>query len=502
VQLTVTDSFGLTATSSTTLTIGGPVSSFAVTPNPGVCGQVYMFDGSASTSTRPDRSIVSYTWNFGDGATASGVTASHAYTAFGSFNVTLTVTDNSGQSAGNNVPTTISPGNAPPSANPGGPYTTNAATGVTFDAFASADPNSACGDGIASYAWLVNGSIPLSGVSPSLTPAQVAALGAGTFPVQLTVTDHSGLTGSASTLLHVQVTTINTVTTLTASATALGALQPVTMTASVTSATGAAVPNGTVTFIVDGTTTAGSAPLINGVATLDSNAGGPGAHQITAQFSGNGSFAPSTSAPLTVTTAPFAASTYTVLVPWTNPQALGTPVTVSAIVLPLDTAPNPTGTVEFYDGGVLVAAAAISGGLATVSFTPPGAGTHTLSARYLGSATMAPSIAPPVQITVFSGPVPVSTQTAVTVSPNPVSLGQAVTFTATVTPATVPAGTVTFYVNGTAVGTVPVGNIGGATGARFTTATLPLGAHVVSASFGGTAGFAASSSTLALVVVR
>jgi hypothetical protein len=274
------------------------------------------------------------------------------------------------------------------------------------------------------------------------------------------------------------------------------------MTASVTSATGAAVPNGTVTFIVDGTTTAGSAPLINGVATLDSNAGGPGAHQITAQFSGNGSFAPSTSAPLTVTTAPFAASTYTVLVPWTNPQALGTPVTVSAIVLPLDTAPNPTGTVEFYDGGVLVAAAAISGGLATVSFTPPGAGTHTLSARYLGSATMAPSIAPPVQITVFSGPVPVSTQTAVTVSPNPVSLGQAVTFTATVTPATVPAGTVTFYVNGTAVGTVPVGNIGGATGARFTTATLPLGAHVVSASFGGTAGFAASSSTLALVVVR
>ncbi len=52
------------------------------------------FDGSASSDS--DGSIVSYSWNFGDGNTDSGVSVSHTYAAGGDFTVGLTVTDDGG----------------------------------------------------------------------------------------------------------------------------------------------------------------------------------------------------------------------------------------------------------------------------------------------------------------------------------------------------------------------------------------------------------------------
>lgn len=53
----------------------------------------------ASNSTDPDGSIVNYAWDFGDGATATGVTAWHTYETVGTKTVTLTVTDDGGRSA-------------------------------------------------------------------------------------------------------------------------------------------------------------------------------------------------------------------------------------------------------------------------------------------------------------------------------------------------------------------------------------------------------------------
>ncbi len=57
-------------------------------------GLTCSFDGSGSSD--PDGSITGYAWNFGDGMTGSGVTASRTYASGGSYNVTLTVTDNGG----------------------------------------------------------------------------------------------------------------------------------------------------------------------------------------------------------------------------------------------------------------------------------------------------------------------------------------------------------------------------------------------------------------------
>lgn len=51
---------------------------------------------NASGSTDPDGSITAYSWAFGDGATGTGITPSHAYATGGTRTVILTVTDNQG----------------------------------------------------------------------------------------------------------------------------------------------------------------------------------------------------------------------------------------------------------------------------------------------------------------------------------------------------------------------------------------------------------------------
>jgi PKD repeat protein len=60
-------------------------------------GAPVMFDGSGSIDS--DGSIVSFDWDFGDGNTGSGPTAQHTYADDGVYTVTLTVTDDDGQSS-------------------------------------------------------------------------------------------------------------------------------------------------------------------------------------------------------------------------------------------------------------------------------------------------------------------------------------------------------------------------------------------------------------------
>ncbi len=68
------------------------VAAFTATPNPALVGQNLTFNGSDSRD--PNGTIVSYTWDFGDSKTGSGVIATHAYAVAGVYNVSLTVVDN------------------------------------------------------------------------------------------------------------------------------------------------------------------------------------------------------------------------------------------------------------------------------------------------------------------------------------------------------------------------------------------------------------------------
>lgn len=63
---------------------------------------------SSAGSNDPDGSIVSYLWDFGDGsATSNAANPSHNYSAAGSYNVSLTVTDNEGATGVANTTATI-----------------------------------------------------------------------------------------------------------------------------------------------------------------------------------------------------------------------------------------------------------------------------------------------------------------------------------------------------------------------------------------------------------
>jgi PKD repeat protein len=70
-------------------------------PTSGYSPLLVHFDGS--TSQDPDGSITSYSWDFKDGNTAKGAVVDHLFTTSGTFEVSLTVTDDANQSSKTSV---------------------------------------------------------------------------------------------------------------------------------------------------------------------------------------------------------------------------------------------------------------------------------------------------------------------------------------------------------------------------------------------------------------
>ena len=92
VVLTVTDDDGATNSKAQQIVVGSPpnqapVAGFSVSCEVLVCS----VNGWASTDA--DGQITNYSWDFGDGGTATGVTATHAYSTAGTYPITLRVTD-------------------------------------------------------------------------------------------------------------------------------------------------------------------------------------------------------------------------------------------------------------------------------------------------------------------------------------------------------------------------------------------------------------------------
>lgn len=252
------------------------------------------------------------------------------------------------------------------------------------------------------------------------------------------------------------------------------------------------VPTGSITFL-DSTTPFGTAALDGSAyASYSTTALTVGDHPITAAYPGDFNFESSTgSLTQTVTGDPSATS----LVVSPNPAPAFTSISMTATVTtPVQTIyGRPTGSVVFTANGVTIATASLSAsGSATATVSTLGAGTYSIVATYSADVHFAASASTPVPLSVTGA----TSSLALSSSANPAALGQAVTFTARVSPAqgtSLPTGTVTFSEGATGLATITLNASGIAT---WTTSSLSLGSHSITARYSGSADFNPASDSV------
>jgi len=234
-------------------------------------------------------------------------------------------------------------------------------------------------------------------------------------------------------------------------------------------------PTGTVKFFDNGTLI-GTAPVMNGVATLPTATLPIGTDPITATYSGDGNYATANSGPLNVVVNKAAGADTVVGAP--NPASSGTPVTLTFTVAPVNGV-APTGVVTFYNGTTPIGTGTVNAsGVATLTTSSLPVGADPITAKYPGDNTYSAG-APTTTETITAV---VGTSDTLTATPNPTVFGNPVTLTyciPVVSGAVAPTGTVTFTVGGTTINTpVTIGTtpVNGCYVATTTTSSLPVGA--------------------------
>lgn len=340
---------------------------------------------------------------------------------------------------------------------------------------------------------LANGT---DGVQATLTISTLAA-GAHTLSARYAGDANYAASGSADVPLTVVAASAiaPTTTTLSSSANPSTYGMPITFTATVASSDSTApTPEGAVQFAVDGVNIGDPVEVVDGTATspvLYSPLSGD--HLVTAAFQPGAAFGPSGDS-LTQTVADAVADV--ALTSSASTSDYGQSVHFHAKVTSTATGTGvPTGSVQFrVDGKALGIATPLVDGAAdspAVSDLQPG--THTVTAVYSGDGGFLPKT---VEISqTVNG---IATTTTLASSANPSTFGQAVTFTATVTPSNSaldsPDGTVTFSDGTTVLGTAPVAMQTTTGTATLTVSSLAAGDHAVTATYSGSALFAASTS--------
>lgn len=219
-------------------------------------------------------------------------------------------------------------------------------------------------------------------------------------------------------------------------------------------------PTGTITFY-DGATVLKTVTMSGGSASYSTSSLSVGAHNITADYSGDSAWQATNSAALTQTVSP-AGATIT-LTSSASAVFLDNPITFSATVA----SPNgiPSGTVTFLDGSTAIGSAPLDAGHASLTVSSLAAGAHSITAIYGGNIDFAAvtSSALTEEIANFGLNIAAGSVTSVSVLP-----GATATYTFVVSPI----GTSTFpQVINLSATDLPTG-----AGASFSPATIPAGA--------------------------
>ena len=299
----------------------------------------------------------------------------------------------------------------------------------------------------------------------------------------------SNYSSSSSVVLTQTVNQASTATSVIASSNPGIFGQWVTFTATVAViAPGSDMPTGSVTFQFGGALTAATVPLSGDQATYATNSLSWGFAAVKAVYSGDGNNLASSSPPLTQTTLQTSLTTLTAL---SNPSVSGQSVILTATVT--GGFSTPTGTVTFLDGTSLLGTATLNtSGLATYACTglTHAGSPYTLTAVYGGDRASMGSTSAPLTQTVNQS----SSNIVLTSWGTSSALNQPVVFTATVAvnpPGQgMPTGTVTLLDGTTPLGTALLS--GGK--ASLTASSMALGGQPLTASYGGDANTAGSTS--------
>jgi len=187
VELTATDDNGDTDTTTVTVQVNAPVPPVAVanaTPDGTKAPLGVLFSSAGSIDN--DGSILGYSWDFDDGsALSTSVNPSHLFTAAGTFEVTLTVTDDDFLTTSATLTVVVGPPNVPPvAAGSATPAVGKPVLNVSFSSAATSDSDG----GIVSYLWnFGDGSDTSTEANPTHSYPDL-----GSYSVLLTVTDNDG----------------------------------------------------------------------------------------------------------------------------------------------------------------------------------------------------------------------------------------------------------------------------------------------------------------------
>ncbi|HLF26956.1 MAG TPA: PKD domain-containing protein [Anaerolineae bacterium] len=186
VTLSVTDNDGATGSDMLTVTVSNVAPSVdAGFDRNAVRGQPVDFSSAFSDPGALDTHTIA--WNFGDGATAGGaLSPTHMYTSSGTYAVTLTVTDNDGDSGSDTLQVTVV--NVAPSVDAGADQTADEGDAVQFEGAFN-------GPGVLELYTVEWNFGDGRGASGALTPMHLYEDN-GVYTVTLTVADDEGMVGS------------------------------------------------------------------------------------------------------------------------------------------------------------------------------------------------------------------------------------------------------------------------------------------------------------------